>query len=49
MKFENSFFSYVLIKRNFLQGDFSYLFVRHFDACPLHLHLPPTAKSANEK
>jgi hypothetical protein len=27
---------------------FLYLFGRHFDACPLHLHLPPTAKSARE-
>lgn len=25
-----------------------YLFAWHFDACPLHLHLPPTAKSESE-
>ena len=36
----NSFFS--------SSSSSSYLFVRHFDACPLHLHLPPTAKSATE-
>ena len=46
--FRERIIAMIKTKKKSSSSSSSYLLTRHFEACPLHLHRPPTAKSARE-